>query len=81
MQEISSKQLIERASFLLSSGAVSCVLGWSKGELGYDVTPCIFYNYHPLKHHQQGLLLYYYSFESVHYLYTFLGIFPHYTLE
>ena len=49
MQEISSKQLIERASFLLSSGAVSCVLGWSKGELGYDVTPCIFNNTEQLR--------------------------------
>ena len=42
MQKITREQLIEKASELLSSGAVSCVLGWGKGEFGYDVTPTVF---------------------------------------
>ena len=42
MQKITREQLIEKASELLSSGTVSCVLGWGKGEFGYDVTPTLF---------------------------------------
>ena len=42
MQKITREQLIDKASELLQSGAVSCVLGWSKGEFGYDVTPTVF---------------------------------------
>ena len=42
MQKITRELLIEKASTLLSNGTVSCVLGWHKGEFGYDVTPAIF---------------------------------------
>ena len=42
MQKITREQLIEKASELLNSGTVSCVLGWGKGEFGYDVTPTLF---------------------------------------
>ncbi len=42
MQKINSEQLIDKASELLSNGKVSCVLGWGKGEFGYDVTPTLF---------------------------------------
>ena len=42
MQKITREQLIEKASELLSGGTVSCVLGWGKGEFGYDVTPTVF---------------------------------------
>lgn len=42
MQKITRELLIEKASNLLSNGTVSCVLGWHKGEFGYDVTPAIF---------------------------------------
>lgn len=34
--------IIEKARTLLSNGTVSRVLGWKKGELGYDVEPCVF---------------------------------------
>ena len=44
MQKITREQLIAKASELLASGTVSCVLGWGKGEFGYDVTPTIFKN-------------------------------------
>ena len=44
MQKITREQLIEKASELLASGAVSCILGWGRGEFGYDVTPTIFKN-------------------------------------
>ncbi len=44
MQKITSKQLIEKATELLSDGTVSMVLGWKKGEYEYDVTPAIFAN-------------------------------------
>ena len=42
MQKITREQLIDKASELLSNGTVSCVLGWGKGEFGYDVTPTVF---------------------------------------
>ncbi len=42
MQKITSKQLIEKATELLSNGTVSMVLGWKKGEYEYDVTPAVF---------------------------------------
>ena len=44
MQKITREQLIAKASELLANGTVSCVLGWGKGEFGYDVTPTIFKN-------------------------------------
>ena len=44
MQKVTREQLINRASELLANGTVSCVLGWGKGEFGYDVTPTIFNN-------------------------------------
>ena len=34
--------MLEKAKNLLSSGEVSRVLGWKKGELGYDVEPSVF---------------------------------------
>ena len=49
MQKITHEQLIEKAATLLSDGTVSCVLGWSKGEFDYDVTPAIFNNVEELK--------------------------------
>ena len=42
MQKITRNQLLAKASELLQNGTVSCVLGWGKGEFGYDVTPTIF---------------------------------------
>ena len=42
MQKITRDQLIEKASQLLENGTVSCVLGWSRGEFDYDVTPAVF---------------------------------------
>ena len=42
MQKVNREQLIEKATQLLSSGVVSSVLGWSKGEFDYDVTPTLF---------------------------------------
>ena len=49
MQKITREQLIEKASELLSSGAVSCVLGWGAGEFGYDVTPTLFKSIEEMK--------------------------------
>ena len=34
--------MLEKAKNLLSSGEVNRVLGWKKGELGYDVEPAVF---------------------------------------
>ena len=34
--------MLEKAKNLLASGAVTRVLGWKKGELGYDVEPAVF---------------------------------------
>ena len=42
MQKVNREQLVEKASELLNSGAVSSVLGWSKGEFDYDITPTLF---------------------------------------
>ena len=36
------KALIEKASELLTSGAVSRVVGWKKGEFSYDPSPATF---------------------------------------
>ena len=49
MQKITREQLVEKASELLSNGTVSCVLGWSAGEFGYDVTPTVFKTVEDLK--------------------------------
>ena len=49
MQKITRDQLIEKASELLANGTVSCVIGWGKGEFGYDVTPTIFKNADEMK--------------------------------
>ncbi|MBR4880329.1 MAG: 4Fe-4S dicluster domain-containing protein, partial [Clostridia bacterium] len=35
-------KLIERACELLASGEVARVIGWKRGELGYDTTPAVF---------------------------------------
>ena len=42
MQKITREQLVEKAVSLLSDGTVSAVLGWSKGEFDYDITPAVF---------------------------------------
>lgn len=42
MQKISRDVLINKAEELLSSDAVTRVLGWKKGEFGYDITPAVF---------------------------------------
>ena len=36
------QELINRAKSLLESGEVARVLGWKKGEFGYDLTPAVF---------------------------------------
>lgn len=42
MQKITQTELIDKAVSLLKAGTVTSVLGWSKGEFDYDVTPAIF---------------------------------------
>ncbi len=42
MQTVTQKMLIDKAVSLLNDNTVSCVLGWSKGEFDYDVTPAVF---------------------------------------
>lgn len=42
MQTIKRDQLIEKAVSLLNDGTVTSVLGWSKGEFDYDITPAVF---------------------------------------
>lgn len=42
MQTITREQLIDKAVSLLNAGTVSCVMGWTKGEFDYDITPAIF---------------------------------------
>ena len=42
MQKVTREQLIQKASELLNNGTVCSVLGWGKGEFGYDVTPTFF---------------------------------------
>lgn len=49
MQKIKRDQLIDKAVSLLENGTVSCVLGWSKGEFDYDITPSIFKDANELK--------------------------------
>ncbi len=36
------RELMDRAKALLAEGRVNRVLGWAKGELGYDLTPAVF---------------------------------------
>ncbi len=43
------QELIDRAKELLADGTVSRVLGWRKGDLGYDPEPAYFYNEEELK--------------------------------
>ena len=42
-------KLIERACELLASGEVARVIGWKRGELGYDTTPAVFETAEELK--------------------------------
>ena len=42
MQKITREILIEKAVKLLEDGTVNRVLGWKKGEFGYDLTPAVF---------------------------------------
>lgn len=42
MQKITQNQLIEKAVSLLNDGTVSAVMGWSRGEFDYDITPAVF---------------------------------------
>ena len=44
MQTITRDQLLDKAVSLLADGTVTCVLGWSKGEFDYDITPAVFTN-------------------------------------
>lgn len=49
MQTIKRNELVDRAVSLLAEGAVSCVLGWKKGEFDYDITPYLFKDAEDLK--------------------------------
>ena len=49
MQKITQTQLIDKAASLLANGTVTAVLGWAKGEFGYDVTPKMFKTEEDLK--------------------------------
>ena len=42
MQKVTQQHLVDKAVKLLADKTVACVLGWSKGEFDYDVTPAIF---------------------------------------
>lgn len=42
MQKITRDLLVNKATALLSDGTVTRVLGWKRGEFGYDVTPALF---------------------------------------
>lgn len=42
MQTITREQLIDKAASLLADGTVTSVLGWSRGEFDYDITPSVF---------------------------------------
>ena len=44
MQKVTRDILLNKAAELLSSGTVSRVLGWKKGEFSYDITPAVFEN-------------------------------------
>ena len=43
MQKLESA-ILEKAKNLLNDGTVNRVLGWKKGDFGYDVSPAVFYN-------------------------------------
>ncbi len=43
------QKVVERACALLTDGTVNRVLGWRKGEFGYDVTPALFQDAETLK--------------------------------
>ena len=43
MQKLESA-ILEKAKNLLNDGTVDRVLGWKKGDFGYDVSPAVFYN-------------------------------------
>ena len=49
MQKVNRDALVDRATELLENGVVSYVLGWQRGELGYDVTPTLFKDDESLK--------------------------------
>ena len=49
MQKITREQLLEKAISLLEAGTVGSVLGWSKGDFDYDITPKLFKNVDDLK--------------------------------
>ena len=49
MQKITQNQLVEKAVSLLNDGTVNAVLGWRKGEFGYDNTPSMFKTEEDLK--------------------------------
>ncbi len=49
MQEVKRDMLVEKAVSLLENGTVSAVLGWAKGEFGYDITPAVFESVEELK--------------------------------
>ena len=42
MQKITTNQLIDKAVTLINNGTVNAVLGWNKGEFGYDITTKMF---------------------------------------
>lgn len=42
MQKITRDTLVDKAVSLLSSGTVTQILGWKKGEFDYDITPALF---------------------------------------
>ena len=49
MQKINSQVLIEKAISMLGEGKVKYVLGWTKGQFGYDVTPTFFEDENQIK--------------------------------
>ena len=49
MQTVTRECLIDKAVSLLENGTVSCVIGWSRGEFDYDITPKVFKNADELK--------------------------------
>lgn len=44
MQKITRESLIQKGVELLENGTVDRILGWGKGEFGYDITPTVFYD-------------------------------------
>jgi len=51
MQKSRSRQLKDKAISLLSDNSVSAVLGWENGELGYDVSPVLFFSAEEVEKH------------------------------